>query len=480
MKNCPECGKELPDEVAYCIFCGTDASRSKLYKTTRRVFFITPFFLLLITLGLSYDLSVEAFVETSLTAAGALSCVYFAGAALLGIFRFFFKIYVIPGSFLTAGITALINGLTTLVAVEVIEKYYLLEKIDRLGPSANLKNHLMLLAMIIIPLQILETLAISAKAKINTKPDTATGLFQKQFYKKAYVVIPILYIALTSIGVYQLQEPAQYALLTEGLISVSALEKAEKVLNDGLNKFQNDALLCSLKTKLLTESVFFATNLKIPDIKEALNYAEKAATLKPESPTYKHNLSLMLELNRSQEEAIRIASEAASLAPTDTFLWQHLGNLNHKYRHYDDAIYAYNKLLSIDPDNALILNNLAYTLLASKKNPALALSLVQKSVELDSTILASRDTLAWAYYKNGRFPEALEAISFLYKERSEISPEIDFHYTAILNAMGLLNNPIETFDKMIVKPEVALNRDLVLEIIEERQKAEEKSQKLNE
>lgn len=480
MKNCPECGKELPDEVSYCLYCGTDTSRSKLYKTARMVFFITPFFLFLIALGLCYDLSVEALLETSLSIASVFSCLYFAGAALLGIFRFFFSVYVIPGSYVTAGITALTNGLTTLLAASIIEKLYLLEKIEKLGPSDIVRNHLMLIAIILIPLQLLETLAISAKAKITKKPETATSAFQKLFYKKAFIIIPILFIAFTATGVWQLQESTRYTILTESLISVSAFEKAEKTLNEGLEKFQDDAGLCNLKANFLTESVFFTQSLKIPDIKEALNYAEKASTLKPKSPMYKHNLSLMLELNRCSEEAIKIASEAVALAPSDTFLWQHLGNLNHKYKHYDDAIYAYSHLLSIEPDNASILNNLAYTLLISKKNPAEALTLAQKSVELDPSSLAGRDTLAWAFYKNGHFPEAFEAIRVIYNGRTEVSPEIDFHYAAILNAMGLLNNPVETFDKMIVKPEVALNRDLIIEIIEERQKAEEKSKTKNE
>ncbi len=399
---------------------------------------------------------------------------------MLGVFRFFFGVYIIPGSYITAGITALINGLTTLLAASIIEKLFLLEKIERLGPSANVRNHLMLIVMIIIPLQLLETLAISAKAKISTKPATATGAFQKLFYKKAFIIIPILFVALTAAGLFQLQESAQYTILTEGLISVSAFEKAEKTLNEGLEKFQNDAGLCNLKANFLTESVFFTQSLKIPDIKEALSYAEKAATLKPDAPMYKHNLSLMLELNRRSEEAIKIASEAVALAPSDIFLWQHLGNLNHKYKHYNDAIDAYSHLLAIDPDNAIILNNLAYTLLMSKKNPAEALSLAQKSVELDPSNLAGRDTLAWAFYKNGHFPEAFEAIRLIYNGRTEVSPETDFHYAAILNAMGLLNNPVETFDKMIVKPEVALNRDLIIEIIEERQNAEEKSKTKNE
>ena len=46
--------------------------------------------------------------------------------------------------------------------------------------------------------------------------------------------------------------------------------------------------------------------------------------------------------------------------------------------------------------------------------------------------------------------------------------------------MDLLNNPVETFDKMLVKPEIILNIPLVNEIIKVRQKAFIKLQETNE
>lgn len=430
------------------------------------------------SLGFCYDLAIDSFFDTSVAIAGILSCVYFFGAGLFGVFRFFLKIYVIPGSYLTAGISSLINSFITLFAATVVENSFLLEKMERLGPSDNAKNHLILLAMIFFPLQLLETLAISAKAKIATNQGNIPTGFKKHLFEKSYFLIPVILVSMSIIGIFQLPEATKYAVFSESLISISAFHKAEEYLDKGMIKNADNARLCSLKSILLIENINFSDkNHSLDKNAEALKFSEKAVLLMPESPLYKYRLSAMLEMNHNPERAINMASEAVSLANNDPMLWQYLADLNQKHKHYDEAINAYNKSIEIDPNNALVINNLAYTLIISKKDYYSALQLAKRSVELLPSSVACIDTLAWAYYKNKNYQEALETIKILYNDRTEISPEIDFHYAAILNEMGLLNNPVETFDKMIVKPEIMLNQSLILEMIEERQKAEEKSRK---
>ena len=185
-------------------------------------------------------------------------------------------------------------------------------------------------------------------------------------------------------------------------------------------------------------------------------------------------MCLNYEINKDYEKAIALAKEAAILAKDDAYLWQLVGDINLKHSFLQETISAYKKSLEIEPNNATVLNNLSYTLLTNNKDLIIALELAKKSVELAPNSIANRDTLAWAYYKNNQFTNALETINLLYENRKEISPELDFHYAAILDSMDLLSKPLEIYDKMLVKPEVATNKDLILQIIEARQKAEEK------
>jgi Zn-dependent protease with chaperone function len=89
-----------------------------------------------------------------------------------------------------------------------------------------------------------------------------------------------------------------------------------------------------------------------------------------------------------------------------------LGDLYYSLKYYDKAKSAYEKSLSLSPDNPNALNNLAwlYATCGDKtiRNPEMAVLLAEKAVKIEETpqIL---DTLAESYYAAGRYKEAVEA-----------------------------------------------------------------------
>ena len=314
--------------------------------------------------------------------------------------------------------------------------------------------------------------AEETKAKVKKNPEIADSFPKQIIFNYLFLEIPIDFIIIIAICFYFIPPPEKIAFGGEILINLAAREKASDFINKGLEKYPDNAKLCYLKSNLLLEGEKLFSDSK--DDKKALELAEKASQQKPDSPIYKYYLSILLEMNKEFEKAIFVASQAASLTKNDSFLWKHLGDMNMKHKKYSDSIEAYKKSLEIDPNNANTLNNLSYTLLTNNQDYQIALELALQSVKLMPNSDANRDTLAWAYYKCGKFTEALDEISVLYANRVEISPEIDFHYAAILEEMGLLNNPIETYDKMIVRPEIVINYDLLNQIVEARSKAEKK------
>jgi len=87
--------------------------------------------------------------------------------------------------------------------------------------------------------------------------------------------------------------------------------------------------------------------------------------------------------------------------------------LYQKMEDYGKAIEVYEKILRLDPDRSLTLNNLAW-LLVTSDDPKLrdrrrALALAKRAVSLER-IPVYLDTLAEAYYENGDQQEALETI----------------------------------------------------------------------
>ncbi len=438
------------------------------------LFFLFPIFILLVCWGITHDLESSNALEIGLSLAGISSCIYFLGALLLGAFKLFFNVKNAPYSFFVAAFTSLINALITFFAVFSIENLCLKEYLEQKGPVAILKIHFFLLFIVYLIVQLFETIAISISEQskvVSEEKKLSKNLF---FISSLYILIPITYVFITASAYFFTSNPDRIAFWSDTLMTLSSKEKAGKYIDSGLETYPDDAKLCYLKANLLagSESYIHYQNSKAES--EALKFAQIATKEKPNSPIYKYYYSYLLEINDSYEKAIQVAEEAAELAKNDIFLWQNLGDLNQKHSRYTESINAYKKALEIDSENATVLNNLSYALLNCDKDLPTALELAEKSVKISPNSVANVDTLAWAYYKNKQFTNALETINLLYVDRKSRSPEIDFHYIAILDSMGLLKNSLEDYDKMLVKPEVVANKDLVLQINEARQKAEEK------
>ena len=93
---------------------------------------------------------------------------------------------------------------------------------------------------------------------------------------------------------------------------------------------------------------------------------------------------------------------------------QNLAMAYHDMERYEDAMKLYEKILSIDNQQAAVLNNLAWLLVTAPDKEILdserALVLAKRAVALErsSTFL---DTLAEAYFMNGSPEKAIETIN---------------------------------------------------------------------
>ncbi len=75
-------------------------------------------------------------------------------------------------------------------------------------------------------------------------------------------------------------------------------------------------------------------------------------------------------------------------------------------RRYDEAESDFRKVLALDPNNALTLNNFGFMLADRGVKLDEAVSMILKAVELEPTNYAYLDSLGWAYFRLGQYGKA--------------------------------------------------------------------------
>ncbi len=141
-------------------------------------------------------------------------------------------------------------------------------------------------------------------------------------------------------------------------------------------------------------------------------------------------------LARGDKQGARQALEEATAKDSrlarEQFL---LASLYEEAGEYDKAIERYRRLLESSPDNALVLNNLAYALAVRKNSPAEALPLAEKAYSVAKGSANIVDTLGWIHHLMGNNDKASQLLG----QAVTLAPQnadIQLHYAILSAEMG--------------------------------------------
>ncbi|MEN6383616.1 MAG: tetratricopeptide repeat protein, partial [Phycisphaerales bacterium] len=115
----------------------------------------------------------------------------------------------------------------------------------------------------------------------------------------------------------------------------------------------------------------------------------------------------------------------------------------HNNGQYDDAAQMYERLLKIDQDNKIAINNLAWVLCENNKKYQKALELADYGLKIQPDFASLRDTRGLIFYRLGEFQKAyddfIESIQLNDKKNSSYVISL-YHLGITLNRMGNDNN----------------------------------------
>ncbi|RLD73096.1 MAG: hypothetical protein DRJ02_08855 [Bacteroidetes bacterium] len=128
-----------------------------------------------------------------------------------------------------------------------------------------------------------------------------------------------------------------------------------------------------------------------------------------------------------------------------------LGDTYNELGDYDKSYASYEKVLEMNPENNVVLNNYAYYLSLHSVKLDKAERMAKKAVELDPYNQNNLDTYAWVLYKLEKYEEALEWIKKAYNNGGESSGVVTEHYGDILYRLGRTDEAVEFWEKALTK-----------------------------
>jgi tetratricopeptide (TPR) repeat protein len=185
--------------------------------------------------------------------------------------------------------------------------------------------------------------------------------------------------------------------------------------------------------------------------KEAEVALKKALQLDPNSlPAYDMLVASYLATNRLPDAAREIEA-ALSKSPQNQSALMTLASIREKQKDYAKAREVYEKLLTLNPNFVPALNNLSYLDAEYFNQPDKAYELAQKARTLDPGNAAVTDTLGWAAYKRGDYPQAL---TLLQESAGKLgaNPEVQYHLGMAHYMMAQADAARAAFQKVIDAP----------------------------
>ena len=146
------------------------------------------------------------------------------------------------------------------------------------------------------------------------------------------------------------------------------------------------------------------------NLTEAAQIYEVATQMHPSYlPAYLHLGEVFIE-QRALEKAVRVYEKAAEIAPDNAQVQIKLGVIYINQHQFDPAIAAFKRAIAVDKTAPEAYNNLARLYAGLGKEMQQAIHLAQQAVAWAPTA-KHYDTLAYTYYRNSQYAQALDAIN---------------------------------------------------------------------
>lgn len=194
--------------------------------------------------------------------------------------------------------------------------------------------------------------------------------------------------------------------------------------------------------------IFSEADLK--DNEAVLEHSVAALKYYPMQPIFYWYAGVGSAIFKQTDEAIRYLEKGRKYCADrnlQTSFDSYLGDLYYETGEMEKAFSAYDKVLAVDPDNALVLNNYAYYLSLKGEDLDKAIEMASHAIGLEPKNATYLDTYAWVLYKNGNYKEAEKQMKKALDNAQNPEGLYFEHYGDILFKTGDTKKAIENWEK---------------------------------
>ena len=205
------------------------------------------------------------------------------------------------------------------------------------------------------------------------------------------------------------------------------------------------------KNKYAIWSQLMICDVDINDFKSLEKHSAEALEFFPNMPNpYFFNGLANLRL-KEYKKAIQSFTDGQEFIYENTALQlQFYINLAEAYnadKQYEKSDKAFEDALSINPNDALVMNNYAYYLSLRKEKLERAEKLITRALELQSGSISYMDTYAWVLYQQGKYTDAKIWLDKALEKGATGRPAILEHYGDVLYKLNDFTKALEYWKK---------------------------------
>lgn len=156
------------------------------------------------------------------------------------------------------------------------------------------------------------------------------------------------------------------------------------------------------------------------------------------------NIALTYSTMGDLQKSVEYFQRARQLVPGSIVYVSELADVLDRSGKHIDALNAYKEAMKLNPNNAVVLNNLAYLMTQTNGNLDEALTLAQRAKQQLPTLNQVSDTIGWIYIKKNLSDSAIEIFKDLTNKEKE-NAVFHLHYGMALVQKGDKANALKQF-----------------------------------